>query len=153
MTVFDYLRIGLSVAVLMWHSVWISKGSSQLDQNLWQGPYRFVFAAIIPMFIALSGFLVTGSLGRTRLHQSITLRLVRLVLALAAEIILSAVVLGLVFTTLPKSEYLTSPDVYAYFLNIIGYIHFELPGVFKTTPPIALSMASYGRFLTSWNAI
>ena len=73
-------------------------------------------------FFALSGFLVTGSLGRTRLHQFVTLRVIRLIPALAVEITLSAVIIGLIFTTLPASEYLTSKGFYAYFLNIVGDI-------------------------------
>ncbi len=134
MTGFDYLRIGLSVAVLGWHSTGLSTGSAERDAELWSGPFRFLPAAIIPVFFALSGFLVIGSLERTRLHQFITLRVVRLVPALAVEIALSALILGLVFTELPWSQYLTSRQFYAYFLNIVGDIHYDLPGVFENNP-------------------
>ena len=134
MTGFDYLRIGLSVAVLGWHSIWLSSGSVQLDTALWVGPFRFLTASIIPIFFALSGFLVAGSLGRTRLHQFITLRIVRLVPALAAEIALSAIILGLIFTELPKTDYLANRQFYTYFLNIVGDIHYFLPGVFNDNP-------------------
>lgn len=134
MTGFDYLRIGLSLAVLGWHSIGLSTGSVELDAALWSGPFRFLPSAIIPVFFALSGFLVAGSLERNRLHQFITLRFMRLIPALAVEIALSALFLGLIFTTLPKLEYLSSTQLYAYFLNIIGDIHFELPGVFKDNP-------------------
>jgi len=133
-TGFDYLRIGLSVAVLAWHSVGVSTGSSDLDARLWSGPFRFFPAAIIPIFFALSGFLVTGSLGRTRLHQFVTLRFIRLIPALAVEIALSALLVGLVFTRLPIPQYLSSGSFYAYFLNIVGDIHFYLPGVFEDNP-------------------
>ncbi len=133
-TGFDYLRIGLSVAVLAWHANALSARSLELDEALWSGPFRFLPAAIIPMFFALSGFLVAGSLGRTRLHQFVTLRFIRLIPALAVEITLSAVIIGLVFTTLPASQYLGSRGFYAYFLNIVGDIHFYLPGVFDEAP-------------------
>ena len=133
-TGFDYLRIGLSVAVLGWHSIGLSTGSPELDAELWSGPFRFLPASIIPVFFALSGFLVTGSLGRTRLHQFVTLRFIRLIPALAVEIALSALLVGLVFTDLPSSQYLTSAPFYAYFLNIVGDIHFYLPGVFENNP-------------------
>lgn len=133
-TGFDYLRIGLSIAVLTWHAIALSARSLKFDAELWSGPVRFIAAAIIPLFFALSGFLVTGSLGRTRLHQFVTLRFIRLIPALAVEITLSAVIIGLVFTTLPASEYLTSSGFYAYFLNIVGDIHFFLPGVFDDKP-------------------
>ncbi len=134
MTGFDYLRIGLSIAVLVWHSIGLSTSSLQHDIAMWSGPFRFLPAAIIPVFFALSGFLVAGSLGRTRLHQFITLRVVRLLPALAAEITLSALILGLAFTELPKLQYLTSQQFYAYFLNIVGDVHYALPGVFLDNP-------------------
>lgn len=134
MTGFDYLRIGLSIAVLVWHSIGLSVSSVEHDIAMWSGPFRFLQAAIIPLFFALSGFLVAGSLGRTRLHQFITLRVVRLLPALAAEITLSALILGLAFTELPKLQYLTSRQFCTYFLNIIGDVHYALPGVFLDNP-------------------
>ncbi len=73
-TGFDYLRIGLATAVLAWHSIILSTGSVPLDRALWSGPFRFLPAAILPMFFALSGFLVSASLERTRVHQFLTLR-------------------------------------------------------------------------------
>ena len=83
------------------------------------------------MFFALSGFLVTGSLMRTRLHQFAALRVARLVPALAVEVTLSALILGAVFSTLPLRNYLTSPELGEYFGNILGVVHFTLPGVFE----------------------
>jgi peptidoglycan/LPS O-acetylase OafA/YrhL len=131
-TGFDYLRIVLAVYLLVWHSIWISTGSTQLDVALWSGPFRFLGAVPVPMFFALSGFLVSGSLGRTRLHQFITLRFIRLIPALAVEITLSSVILGLLVTDLPKWEYVTSRHFASYLLNIAGDIHYTLPGVFVT---------------------
>ena len=131
-TGFDYLRIGLSIAVLVWHSVWLSTGDRVVDVAIWTGPFRFLVAAIVPVFFALSGFLVAGSLARTTLPQFIALRALRLIPALAVEIALSVLVVGLAFTTLPRSAYLTDPRVYSYFLNIVGDIHVRLPGVFAT---------------------
>ncbi len=133
-TGFDYLRIGLSVAVLGWHAFALTAHSLELDAKWWSGPFRFLPAAIIPLFFALSGFLVTGSLGRTRLYQFVTLRFIRLIPALAVEITLSAVIIGLTFTTLPASQYLGSKGFWTYFLNIVGDIHFYLPGVFDEEP-------------------
>ena len=131
---FDYLRIGLALAVLAWHSIWLSTGSAALDAALWSGPFRFLPAAIIPTFFALSGFLVAGSLARTRLHQFVVLRCLRLVPALAVEVTLSALVLGALVTTLPLRDYFGDPRLYAYLLNTIGMIHYALPGVFAGNP-------------------
>lgn len=126
-TGFDYLRIFLSVSVLVMHSIALATGS---DTTIWTGPFRCIPATILPMFFALSGFLVTGSLQRVKLHQFITLRLVRLIPALAVEIAFSTLIIGLLVTTLSSQEYLSSHVTWKYFLNIVGYIHYLLPGVF-----------------------
>ena len=131
---FDYLRIGLALAVLVWHSGILSTGSAALYRAAWGGPFRFLLAIILPMFFALSGFLVAGSLERTRMHQFVVLRALRLVPALAVEVALSALVLGPFFSTLPPWRYLTSPELGAYFGNIVGFVHFTLPGVFEHNP-------------------
>ncbi len=131
---FDYLRIGLALAVLVWHSFVLSTGSASLYRAAWGGPFRFLLAIILPMFFALSGFLVAGSLERTRIHQFVVLRALRLIPALAVEVTLSALLLGAFFTTLPLSLYLTNPELVSYFGNIIGLVHFSLPGVFERNP-------------------
>jgi peptidoglycan/LPS O-acetylase OafA/YrhL len=132
-TGFDYLRIGLSLAVLTWHSIWFA-GQAQLSDSLWDGKFRFLGSGIVPVFFALSGFLVAGSLLRSSLPQFVTLRVIRLLPALAVEIVVSATVIGIVFTNLPVSQYLIHPEFRAYFLNIFGIVHFKLPGVFEDNP-------------------
>lgn len=87
--------------------------------------------ALVPMFFALSGFLVTGSAFRTRnLVRFLGLRVLRIVPALFVEVLLSAIIIGTIFTTLPLGQYFSHPMFWAYFLNIVGDIHFFLPGVF-----------------------
>jgi peptidoglycan/LPS O-acetylase OafA/YrhL len=133
-TGFDYLRIGLATAVLAWHSIILSTGSTPLDRALWSGPFRFLPASILPMFFALSGFLVSASLERTRLHHFLTLRVLRIVPALAVVVVLSALILGPAFTTLPLGRYFTSPEFGGFFLNIVAVVHVTLPGVFEHNP-------------------
>jgi peptidoglycan/LPS O-acetylase OafA/YrhL len=133
-TGFDYLRISLATAVLAWHSIILSTGSAQLDRALWSGRVRFLPAVILPMFFALSGFLVSASLERTRLHQFLTLRAIRIVPALSVAVVFSALVLGAVFTTLPLRQYFTSSEFGGFFLNIVGLVHVTLPGVFEHNP-------------------
>ena len=87
----------------------------------------------VPMFFALSGFLVASSAVRTpNLFRFLGLRALRIFPALTVEVVLSALLLGVFFTTLPLPEYFHSPELFRYFGNILGIVHMELPGVFKT---------------------
>ena len=134
---FDYIRIGLSVAVLIWHSFRVCYPNFTID-----GWYRPLVGMILPMFFALSGFLVSGSLYRVRsIHEFLTLRAMRIVPALAVEITLSALILGPLLTTLPLGDYFSNPQVLSYFLNILGDIHFYLPGVFKENPKDVVNLS------------
>lgn len=131
---FDYLRILLSISVVLWHSFETSYGT-EFNAGAWASPWRFLIAFILPSFFCLSGFLVAGSMVRTKdLTVFIVLRGIRIFPALIVEVILSAILIGPVFTILPFYEYFHSRQFFAYFFNVIGYIHFNLPGVFVNNP-------------------
>jgi peptidoglycan/LPS O-acetylase OafA/YrhL len=91
------------------------------------------------MFFALSGFLVAGSLERNRLHHFLALRFIRIIPALAFEVVVSACLIGAAFTSLQLTKYFSSGDFYMYFLNVAGIIHVTLPGVFQNNPLPELS--------------
>ena len=131
---FDYLRISLALAVFMSHTIIITYGDSAANYYLssWRRPFA---AFILPMFFALSGFLVAGSLVRTKsFFVYFGLRAIRIVPALAVEVLLCAFILGPIFTARALPEYFTSHQFFIYFLNIVGDVHFTLPGVFATNP-------------------
>jgi peptidoglycan/LPS O-acetylase OafA/YrhL len=131
---FDYLRIGLAIAVIAMHGA-ITTGGEAADFAAWVTPLRPLLRSILPMFFALSGFLVAGSLERCRtLVSFLGLRVIRIYPALAVEVLLSAFIIGLSITTVPVGTYLTSPDFFRYLLNITGDIHYLLPGVFTNNP-------------------
>lgn len=128
------MRISLAVAIVIYHTVPTSDGE-YWDMRYWTGPFNGLISTMLPMFFALSGFLVAGSLERTpKLSQFLTLRAIRLVPALAIEILLCALILGPLVTTYPLQQYFTDPEFWAYFRNVIGDVHFELPGVFEYLP-------------------
>jgi peptidoglycan/LPS O-acetylase OafA/YrhL len=137
-TGFDYLRIGLALFVLVFHSVAAAgtRGAhlERLLPEIWAGPWRFIPTMVLPMFFALSGYLVAASLLRNSIHHFIALRALRLLPALAFETLISAIIIGLLFTTLPWTAYLERPEFWLYFGNIVGWIHYFLPGVFEHNP-------------------
>ena len=131
---FDYLRFYLAVSIVIWHTVEINNGRD-FEVTTWSGPLRPFIGLILPMFFALSGFLVAGSLARTQSVASfLFLRIIRIFPALIVEVTLSAIVIGFLFSTLPVRQYIATVDFWHYFLNIFGDIHYELPGVFSTNP-------------------
>jgi peptidoglycan/LPS O-acetylase OafA/YrhL len=133
-TGFDYLRAFLAYAVVCWHTIVISYGLFFQNQ-VWNSSFRPIPAAILPMFFALSGFLVVGSLERSKTVLGfLLLRILRIFPALIAEVTLSALVLGMIMTSEPLSTYLSSPMFHRYFLNLIGDIQYLLPGVFDSNP-------------------
>jgi peptidoglycan/LPS O-acetylase OafA/YrhL len=157
---FDLLRLVLAILILLSHCSWLVGTSGVLtsilnsifhlspenvstlaqatttldnDPTIHQltGLGRPITLSYLPMFFALSGFLVAGSALRTRrLIPFLGLRVLRLLPALFVEVTLSAIILGALFTDLPLSHYYTEPTFWGYFLNIIGDVHFHLPGVF-----------------------
>jgi peptidoglycan/LPS O-acetylase OafA/YrhL len=130
---FDYLRLVLSICVIASHAPALCCGRSHILilSDAWRAPVDF----ILPCFFSLSGFLVAGSLLRVgSIRVFATLRALRIFPALCAEVILSAFLLGPLLTEATPREYFTSPMLVQYFLNVVGDIHYVLPGVFIHNP-------------------
>lgn len=142
---FDFLRLALALSILYSHA-FLATGSkaglantvistvTRADSSSYIHP-EVVRVLLVPMFFAVSGFLVTGSAFRTRtVTKFMTFRVLRIVPALLVEVTLSALFLGPMFTTDRLRDYFTDVRFLAYFGNIIGRVRFELPGVFWTNP-------------------
>lgn len=132
---FDYMRLVLALGVVSFHTIDITYGP-KLGNQIWANPfYGSIGVWIVPAFFALSGFLVAGSLERCKtIVGFLYLRIIRIFPALVVEIIVSALVLGPLMTTLPLAKYFRDPLVYHYFLNCVGDIHYFLPGLFTRNP-------------------
>jgi peptidoglycan/LPS O-acetylase OafA/YrhL len=131
---FDYLRVILALLIMLDHSIIVCLGQTA-QSAMFTGILRPFIASLVPMFFALSGFLVASSLLRCRtLVTFVGLRILRIVPALALDTIFCAMILGPIYTSYPLREYFLHPDFLRYFLNIVGYIHYHLPGVFVGNP-------------------
>jgi peptidoglycan/LPS O-acetylase OafA/YrhL len=128
---FDFLRIALAISVVAGHTPYVATGGGDSDPMwiVW-----FPQFAILVMFFALSGFLIAASGLRLSLKEFLINRGMRIIPALAVEIVLSALILGPIFTTLPLSDYFTNAGTYKYFTNIVGLVNYTLPGVFSGNP-------------------
>ena len=101
----DYVRIELATGVIWLHSIEVTSGMDAALAN-WSSWARPLVGVILPMFFALSGFLVAGSLERNKSMISfLGLRVIRLMPALAVEIILSAIIFGPIFADFTLANY------------------------------------------------
>lgn len=137
---FDYIRLFLALSVITFHSLAVTYGvtwaGEAFNRNAFVTPVvKMLTFFILPSFFALSGFLVAGSLERNQsLFVFLGLRAIRIVPALSVEVFLSALLLGPLLTKLPLAEYFTDFKFRIYFTNILGIVHFQLPGVFAQNP-------------------
>lgn len=142
---FDILRLVLSLFILFLHVRWLGRTIAMEPQFVTfhghggglelRTPSKTIAAFAVPMFFSLSGYLVAGSADRTRSAPVfLTYRVLRIIPALGIEVFLSALLLGPIFTTLDLGAYFTNPQFFRYFLNIVGHVTFQLPGVFGSNP-------------------
>lgn len=148
---FDFLRFGLAIFILYAHTRFImgasdTKGMLQATQMMPETQIlaqvsvlaemkKRLYVMTVPMFFVLSGFLVTGSAQRLgRVVPFLGFRVLRILPALCVEVTLSAIVLGIGFSTLTFGDYVRDPSFWHYFGNILGINWFRLPGVFAANP-------------------
>lgn len=127
---FDFLRIFLATSIIAWHTASLSGHVETARASaFWFSEYM-----LVPMFFALSGFLVAGSSMRLSAKNFLLNRAARILPALVVDIVFAALLIGPLVTTLPASHYFTDATFFSYFLNISGWIHYALPGVFENNP-------------------
>ncbi len=128
---FDFCRLILAFSVVTWHSIGVVSGPVDLDST--PGAWMANFW-ILPMFFGLSGFLVASSAHRLDLRNFLFNRGMRIFPALIVEVLLSALILGPILTAVSYREYFSGAEFFQYFLNIIGVVQYQLPGVFEENP-------------------
>jgi peptidoglycan/LPS O-acetylase OafA/YrhL len=127
---FDFLRIFLATGIIAWHTTQLT-GHLVVARasGFWLSEYM-----LVPMFFALSGFLVAGSSARLSAKNFVLNRAARIVPALAVDIFFAALLIGPLVTTLPLSAYFSNGTFHSYFFNILGWMQYSLPGVFENNP-------------------
>jgi len=127
---FDFLRVFLACCIVLVHSVLLTGHREVFDKSAaW-----FLEYALVPMFFALSGFLITASAMRLSLKNFLINRGLRIVPALAVDVVVCALIIGPLFTTWALGDYIADNRFHSYFLNVFGRIHYLLPGVFEENP-------------------
>lgn len=127
---FDFLRVAAAFAVLLSHQFALSgRPEPMILASSWGGLGVLVFFAI-------SGYLVGGSWQQDpHPGRFAARRLLRIWPGLAVAVLLVALVLGPLVTTLPPRAYFASPQLRDY-MHMLGLWEFksQLPGVFAQNP-------------------
>lgn len=132
---FDGLRLLLALGIVVFHCYTLATGAA--TGMFW--PIETAARLILPAFFVLSGYLVASSLARCgTMREFLLLRLLRILPALAAITIASALLIGPLLTTRDLGVYFSDPRVPAYLQNILGLQRFDLPGVFEANPRAAI---------------
>jgi len=127
---FDVLRLLGATLVLFSHSFALTRGN---DPVTWLNGETLGTVGV-SLFFGISGFLVARSwLADSRLPAYGAKRALRLLPALYVVVLLTAFVLGPLYTTLPLGDYLTDPGTYGYVLKTMALytVGGHLPGVFE----------------------
>lgn len=127
---FDGLRLLLALGIVAFHCHTLTTAGADL-------PWPVAAAAhlILPAFFVLSGYLVMSSLERcATVREFLLLRVLRLVPALTLVTLVSAFLIGPLFTTVSLRDYFSDSAVPTYLRNILVWPHFALPGLFEDNP-------------------
>lgn len=125
---FTVLRLLGAFLVLLSHSFDLLGINEPLETI-----YGIKFSKIgLWIFFSISGYLISSSaLHSKSIFSYIWKRFLRIFPALIIVTVLSIIVIGPIFTTLPIQEYLNNKDSFEYLSNILLYRNqYSLPGVF-----------------------
>lgn len=132
----DAFRVVAACMVIYGHAYSLSPETGHSDFIFtWLG-FDYSGSLAVKMFFFLSGLVVTNSLLEKRcLVQFAIYRFFRIFPALFVTVVLSAILLGPLLTTLPIDAYFSDTRTYRYIsMNIIMKTTFMLPGVFMENP-------------------
>jgi peptidoglycan/LPS O-acetylase OafA/YrhL len=138
--IFTAVRWVLATTVMFSHAWDLTQWRNGLDPSVAVLTIPVSRLAVYLFFI-LSGFLVTGSLIKRGIRQFVWARALRMIPGLWTMLLVTALGLGMVFTSLPLGEYIKSPETAAYLWQnglLIGG-KYSLPGVFYDHRNIAVN--------------
>jgi len=131
---FDGLRLVAAVAVMFSHAFLIATGSETTEPFVrLLGPGNIVGLYGVFTFFIISGFLLARSLSAGARPISYTVnRVLRLLPAFVFQLIVVALVIGPLCSSLPAAEYLASPAIPEFVKSALnGLGDAQLPGVFN----------------------
>lgn len=132
----NLIRAIAATAVLVSHAWPLTLGSG-VPEPLSQTFGKSLGSLAVDVFFAISGFLIAASFARAHsVEEFVAARILRLMPGLLVSLLLVALVMGPLTTTLPLSTYFTDPEFLAFVPRnmLLIWPGYELPGVFETNP-------------------
>lgn len=133
---FGVIRLAMAIAVLFSHSYLFATGTTRADPLIAWTNHTFGEHAV-QVFFFLSGILIAQSFDRTRSLTAFTAaRVLRIFPALIVVVLLTALVLGPLFSTVGWREYFSSGLVPLYVVKTVTLVtgSAPLPGLFQDLP-------------------
>lgn len=128
---FHLLRLSAALFVLVHHMHVFLGESGRLHWIV-----KEVLESAVPLFIIISGFLVTQSwMNDPRPFQFVKKRALRIFPALIIAVLLAVLIIGPLVTRADLAVYFSHPATMTYLKNVLLFpIHYGLPGVFVDNP-------------------
>lgn len=133
---FNLIRFVAASAVLVSHAWPIALGAG-VAEPLYAALGHSLGTLAVYVFFAVSGFFITASFDQSRSARAFAVaRALRLFPCLAVSLLLVALVMGPLTTTLPLAGYLTHPETASFLWRnlTLAFPQFTLPGVFEDNP-------------------
>ena len=134
---FNLLRLLAAWLVLFSHSYHLS-GQGQQEPLMLLTDGRMTLGTVaVGVFFAISGYLITASAyARPELRSFLSARVRRIFPALTLVVVLTALLLGPLVTTLAAADYFREEETWSYIVRNISMWHLQyvLPGVFSGNP-------------------
>lgn len=134
---FNVIRLVAAWLVLFSHSYHLVGQGGREPLMALTGGKMTLGTLAVGVFFVISGYLITASAyARPGLRPFLAARVRRIFPALALVVLLCALVLGPVMTTLAGAEYFAAPAVLTYVARnlTLWRLQYELPGVFAANP-------------------
>jgi peptidoglycan/LPS O-acetylase OafA/YrhL len=136
----DFFRLIAACMVIFGHAYALLPGNG-IDPIGKLLRFDYSGSLAVKIFFFISGMLVTSSLiEKQNISKYISSRLLRIWPGLIVVLVITAFILGPLFSTLATSDYFSNPETYKYFFNtIIMQYQVTLPGVFTNHAIVAMN--------------
>ncbi len=132
----NLIRILAALAVLISHG-WPMRLGPDVEEPLQQLTGESLGRLSVYVFFAISGFLIAASFARSRsIGRFVLARSLRLFPGLLVSLLLVALVMGPLVSTLPVTEYLAHSSTWDFVVQNLTLVRpqYTLPGVFEDNP-------------------